>query len=114
MDTSTAALKPAVFHILLALAGDESYGYAIMQTVREQSGGRVPLRTGSFYRHLAKLMEDDLVVEAPAPRSVDPRRGTYYRITPRGRRVLEAEQRRLADVLAAATGLRPVSRKGEA
>jgi DNA-binding PadR family transcriptional regulator len=103
MDISRP-LKPAVFHILRALAEGESYGYAIMQAVREQSGGRVPLQTGSFYRHLTKLMDDGLVVETPAPRTVtDPRRGTYYRLTARGRDALKAETGRLADLLALAS-----------
>ena len=107
-------LKPAAFHILLALSGGDSYGYAIMQTVREQSGGRVPLQTGSFYRHLGKLIDDGLVQETAAPKSADPRRSTYYRLSPRGRRVLAAEQQRLADLLSLAKGLQPASRKGNA
>ena len=103
MDISRP-LKPAVFHILRALAGADSYGYAIMQAVRAQSGGRVPLQTGSFYRHLSKLLDEGLVVETPAPRSVtDPRRGTYYRLTARGRDVLKAETDRLADLVAMAS-----------
>ncbi len=106
--------KPAAFHILLALAGGDSYGYAIMQAVREQSNGQVPLRTGSFYRHLARLIDDGLIADAPAPRSDDPRRGTYYRLTPRGRRALAAEQRRLSDLLATMSGLAIASRKGNA
>jgi DNA-binding PadR family transcriptional regulator len=84
-----------------------------MQHVREQSGGRVPLQTGSFYRHLGKLIDAGLVADAAAPRDADPRRSTYYRLTPRGRRVLEDEQRRLADLLALAGGLR-APRKGQA
>ena len=39
---SSPPLAPAVFHILLALSDQDTHGYAIMQTVREQSGGRVP------------------------------------------------------------------------
>ena len=80
---SAEPLKPAAFHILLALADGDSHGYAIMQAVREQSAGRVPLQTGSFYRHLTRLIDLGLVAEAPAPRSVeDPRRGTHYRLPP--------------------------------
>jgi DNA-binding PadR family transcriptional regulator len=109
-----AWLKPAAFQILLALAAGDSYGYAIMQTVREQSGGRVPLQTGSFYRHLGKLIDAGLVQETAPPKAADPRRSTYYRLTSRGRRVLAAEQQRLADLLAIASGLRPASRKGDA
>lgn len=112
MDTTTALLKPAVFHILLALAEHESHGYAVMQAVREQSGGRVRLQTGSFYRHLTKLIDEGLVAEAAAPRAVaDPRRGTHYRLTAQGRQALERERRYLADVMATLNGLRPMLRK---
>ena len=101
MDMSTP-LKPPVLHILLALAGEERHGYAIMQVVREQSGGAVPLRTGSFYRHLAALMDEGLVAEAAErPMDDDPRRGAYYRLTPSGRRLLAAEKQRLLALVAA-------------
>jgi len=112
MGTSAAPLKPAVFHILLALASQESHGYAIMQLVREQSGGRVRLQTGSLYRHLALLIEQGLVAEGPAPRQVeDARRGTHYRLTSRGRQALDQERRYLAGVMAMLGGLRANGRK---
>jgi len=96
-----ASLKPAAFHILLALAERDLHGYAVMQAVRQQSGGRVPLQTGSFYRHLSKLIDEGFVLEAPGPKTEhDPRRGTYYRLTPRGRQVLAGEQARLSGLVA--------------
>jgi DNA-binding PadR family transcriptional regulator len=97
---ATEPLKPAIFHILLALASGDSHGYAVMQAVRDQSGGRVPLQTGSFYRHLSRLIDLGLVAEAPAPRQVeDPRRGTHYRLTPRGRQALELERQHLSSLV---------------
>jgi len=99
--TAQTTLKPAVFHILLALAEGDSHGYAIMQAVREQSGGRVPLQTGSFYRHLSQMIDRGLVAEAPPPKHAeDPRRGTHYRITPRGRQALELERQHMAALVA--------------
>jgi DNA-binding PadR family transcriptional regulator len=96
-----APLKPAAFHILLALAGRDLHGYAAMQAVREQSGGQVPLQTGSFYRHLSRLIDEGLVLEAPGPKTeVDPRRGTHYRLTSRGRQALAAEQARMSSLVA--------------
>ena len=110
--TATAPLKPAVFHILLALADHDAHGYAVMQAVREQSGGRVPLQTGSFYRHLSRLLGAGLVIEAPARKGHDdPRRGAYYRLTPSGREVLLAERKRLTELVSAMSGLRAASRK---
>ncbi len=108
----TQTLKPAVFHILLALADGDSYGYAIMQAVREQSGGRVPLQTGSFYRHLSNVISQGLVAEAPVSGApADPRRGTHYRLTPRGRQALELEREHLAGLLSALHHLKPSSRR---
>ena len=106
-------LKPAVFYILLALADHERHGYAVMQAVRERSGGLVPLRTGSFYRHLSKLLDAGVVVQAARrPADADPRRGAHYRLTPRGQKVLAAEKQRLADLAASVAAWRPASRKG--
>ena len=112
MDIS-APLKPAVFYILLALADRDSHGYAVMQTVRERSGGLIPLRTGSFYRHLSKLIDAGVVAEAARrPADADPRRGAHYRLTPRGQKLLAAEKQRLAELAASVGALRPVPRKG--
>ena len=112
MDISTP-LKPAVLYILLALADHDSHGYAVMQAVRERSQGLVPLRTGSFYRHLSKLIDAGMVAEASRrPADADPRRGAHYHLTPRGQKLLAAEKQRLADLAASVGALRPVSRKG--
>jgi len=112
MDISQP-LAPPVLYILIALADRELYGYALMRDVRERSGGTIALRTGSFYRYLSQLIEHDLVSEASSRRSGDdPRRGAYYRLTPRGRRRLAAERRHL-QALVAAIALRPAP-KGHA
>lgn len=104
-------MKPAVFHILLALADGDRHGYAIMQTVRDQSEGRVPLQTGSLYRHLSTLVAQGLVAESAGPRRPeDPRRGTHYRLTPRGRQALEVERAHMARLLAAIKPLKAANR----
>jgi DNA-binding PadR family transcriptional regulator len=59
-------------------------------------------------------MKDGLVEEAAGPRQDDPRRGAYYRATPRGRQVLARERDRLAALVAAVDALRPSSRRGRA
>ena len=105
-------LKPAVFQILLAIAGRAGHGYAIMQAVTEQSGGQVTLRTGSFYRHLTKLLDDGLVEAVQRPAGADARRGDYYRLTPLGQRVLAQERERLTALMATIKGLKQASRRG--
>ena len=94
-------VNPVVFHILLALAEGDSYGYGVIQEVRRRSEGRIHLETGPFYRHLRKLLDGGLVHEADArPEDDDARRGAYYGLTELGREVLAAESARLAGLVA--------------
>jgi DNA-binding PadR family transcriptional regulator len=94
-------LKPIPLHILLTLADGDSHGYGIMQSIRARTNGSVAVQTASFYRHLGQLIDEAWVAEAPGRREGDdPRRGTYYRITARGRQVLAEEKRRLTDLVA--------------
>jgi DNA-binding PadR family transcriptional regulator len=86
-----------------------------MQAVRHGSEGRVPLSTGSFYRHLAKLIDGGLVAESTVRRAGDdPRRGAYYRLTALGHRVLTEERQRLLSLVAAIDELTPVPQKRHA
>ena len=88
------ALKPADFHILLALAEGPCHGYGIMKEVERESNGDVRLEIGSLYRLLARLLESGLIEEAEG----DERR-RYYRISRAGRRLLKAEAARLAGLV---------------
>ncbi len=102
---SSPPVPTAALYILAALTEGDCHGYAVMQRVRERSHGSVPLRTGSLYRHLARLIDDGLVQPVAAkPADHDPRRSTYYRVTARGQAALGAERRRLTELAAA---LRP-------
>ena len=96
--------------ILLAVADRAVHGYAAMQAIRESAEGRVRVSTGSFYRRLSLLIAGGLVEEAGGPRDDDPRRGAYYRITPRGRQALAHERDRMAALVAAVDALRAPSR----
>ena len=106
---ASAPLKPAALYILAALADGDRHGYAVMQAVRELSEGRVPIQTGSFYRYLSQLLDAGLVSESTPRRIADPRRGVDYRLTARGRQVLDRERRHLANLVAA---LKSAARKG--
>jgi DNA-binding PadR family transcriptional regulator len=114
MSQSDLALGPAALHILLALADRPSHGYAVMRRAREQSAGRVPLQTGSFYWHLTRLIDRGLVAEATRRQDGHSRRGVHYRLTPRGRQVVGRELRHLESLLAAHRGLVVASRKDQA
>jgi len=99
MDISIP-LPSVPLHILLALSEGPLHGYGILQSVRERSGGTVKLGTGSLYRHLSKLIATGLVAEVKGESSADPRRGSSYRLTPRGGQALAAERDRLVALLA--------------
>ena len=102
-STATLPLAPAVYLILLALADGDAHGYRIRAAVIERSQGAVTLDPGSLYRLIARLSDDGLVGEAPHRRSSeDDERRRYYRLTSLGRRLLEAETNRMADLVAVA------------
>jgi DNA-binding PadR family transcriptional regulator len=94
-------LKPQWFHIMLSLAGGEQHGYGIMQDVLNRTTGKVRLWPATLYGSLKRLIEADLIEESserPAPELDDPRR-RYYRLTPLGRQVLDAECERLQELV---------------
>ena len=103
-------LPPATFHVLLALAGEDRHGYAIIQDVEARTSGELRLSAGTLYRSLARMVEQGLIVEVAKRRTAaDDERRRYYRVTPFGTAVARAEMRRLTQLvrLARATGLTP-------
>jgi DNA-binding PadR family transcriptional regulator len=97
-------------HILLALSEGAVHGYAIKQHAEELTGGTVSPGPGTLYDAIARLEEQGLVEESPEPRH-EPAHAQrrYYRLTRRGRRVLNAEVGRLAGIVdyAASRGIGP-------
>jgi DNA-binding PadR family transcriptional regulator len=90
-------LTPVAFEILLALAGGEQHGYAVMLDVERRTGGEISLHAGSLYRALNRLLESGLIeeLEARPTRQVDDERRRYYRLTRKGLEVARGEARRL-------------------
>ncbi len=104
-------LPQAAFQILVALADQDRHGYAIMQDVAMRTGGALKLSPGTLYGSIKRMLEDGLIVEVdvrPSPDEDDERR-RYYRITPFGRDIAQAEADRLTVLLrqARAVGLTP-------
>jgi DNA-binding PadR family transcriptional regulator len=100
-------LTPAVFHVLLALAGEERHGYAILKEILRLTGGGMRMQAGTLYGTLQRLLEADLVEQVPPPRGrahADSRR-RYYRLTRAGRRVLSGEVDRMAALVRVARSL---------
>jgi DNA-binding PadR family transcriptional regulator len=98
---SVLPLTPISFEVLLALLEGELHGYAILQAVEGRLAGKLPLRTGTMYRALARLMDEGMIERVDGGVDDDPRR-RYYRITAFGRQTAKAEARRLADQVEAA------------
>ncbi len=92
-------LAPAALHILLALAGEDLHGYAIMQEVARQSEGRYKLGPGTLYDNLQRLLDQGLVQEVGRRESDTDSRRRYYRLNAAGRGVLTAEVKRLEGVV---------------
>jgi DNA-binding PadR family transcriptional regulator len=89
--------------VLLVLSENDLYGYAIMKTVEEQSGGVLSPEIGSLYRVLVRLTERGWVLETDPPSEAgEGHRGKprkYYGITELGRAVARSELRRLQEVV---------------
>jgi len=97
-------LTPVSFEILLALAGGELHGYAIMLDVERRTSGAISLHAGSLYRALNRLLEAGLIeeLEERPSRDADDERRRYYRLTSRGLEVARGEARRLELLVTAA------------
>jgi DNA-binding PadR family transcriptional regulator len=97
-------LTPAMFHVLLALAGEDLHGYAILKEVELRTSGKVRLSTGTLYGIIKRMLADGLIVELrsrPAETEDDERR-RYYRLTLQGRQVAVAEAERMDEILSVA------------
>ena len=94
MEISKDLMAASSTPIVLAIVAEEdSYGYAILQRVRELSGGHIEWTDGMLYPVLHRL-ERLGQVEARWEAAADSgRRRKYYRITPEGRAQLAEERR---------------------
>ena len=115
-DSQAAAaylpLTPAVFHVLLALAGGDKHGYAIMKDVAQRTEGNVRLSAGTLYGIINRLLGDGMIVETrdrPSP-ALDDQRRRYYRLTAFGREVAIADADRMEKVIAMARSSRLLNR----
>ena len=114
-DLIAASSTPLVLAIL---AEGDSYGYAILQRVRELSGGHMEWTDGMLYPVLHRLERLDHV-KARWDVADNGRRRKYYQITPEGRAQLAEDRKQWQAVdatlrgiwgalsLAAPTGLLP-------
>jgi len=87
--------------MLLSLSEGERHGYALKREILQRTSGKLNLASGALYGSINKMLEESLIVESEErPDShLDDERRRYYRITPLGRRVLQAEALRLRFLL---------------
>ena len=96
-------ITTTVFHILVALAGQDRHGYSIMQDVAARTGGRLKLSPGTLYGAIHRLLHEGLIEELDGG---DERRRNY-RLTSAGYAAAREEAARLERLLgqARANGL---------
>ena len=81
------ALKGHLDPLLLAvIAAEPAHGYAILERLRERSGGEFDLPEGTIYPALHRLEEAGLLTSSWAPGAT--RRRRVYEVTAKGRRAL--------------------------
>lgn len=97
--------------VLSVLAEGDNYGYAIIQRVLELSDGQIEWNEGMLYPVLHRLEREGQITATW--RAADSGRDRkYYRLTPKGKAGLKAEQDRWLKVhntLAKLWKLKPVS-----
>jgi DNA-binding PadR family transcriptional regulator len=96
-------LKPAWFHILLALADGARHGFGIRESVEARTEGQVKLWPATLYGSVREMADAGLIEALEGENDPDDdQRRRYYRLTRRGRDVLRAEADRLQALVDAA------------
>ena len=90
-----------VFHMLLELAEGERHGYALKRGILQRTHGKLNLGSGALYGSINRMLEEGFIEESDErpDAHLDDERRRYYRITPLGRRVAQAEAIRLRDLV---------------
>src|SRR5215470_10532341 len=94
-------LSLPIFHMLLELSEGERHGYALKRAILQRTQGKLNLGSGALYGSINRMLAEGFIEESderPDPHLDDERR-RYYRITPLGRRVAQAEAMRLRDLV---------------
>lgn len=107
-DLVAASSKPLVLSIL---AGGESYGYEIIQKVRELSGGHIEWSDGMLYPVLHRLEREGLI-KSEWREAETGRERKYYFLSKEGTRALVTERHQwlaVHNTLSKLWQLKPVS-----
>jgi len=107
-DLVAASSKPLVLSIL---AEGESYGYEILQKVRELSGGHIEWSEGMLYPVLHRLEREGLI-DSEWKEAETSRERKYYSLTSKGGKTLAQERQqwlKVHNTLCKLWKLKPVS-----
>ncbi len=98
---ASAPLPPVVFHILLSLGEGERHGYALKREIALRTAGKLKLGPGVLYGSINKMLDQGLIEESDErpDAHLDDQRRRYYRITPHGRKVAQAEAERMRQLV---------------
>jgi PadR family transcriptional regulator PadR len=91
-----AGMRDATYYTLAVLLEGKSHGYAVLERVKEITGGRVALTTGTLYGTLDRLVDEGLIRRAGSE-IVNGRARQYFEITERGSGAVQVEAERLAE-----------------
>ncbi len=83
--------------VLSVLTEGENYGYALIQRVRELSGGKIEWTEGMLYPVL-HWMEAEQLIESEWREAETGRKRKYYRLRKEGRKALTSEREQWAAV----------------
>lgn len=96
----SALLKGTLPLLILSVIGDgELYGYELAQELRARSGALFAPSEGSLYPALHRLEAEGVLVGTWRPGPSGPRR-RYYRLTPKGSRLLSSSREEWAKLSA--------------
>jgi PadR family transcriptional regulator, regulatory protein PadR len=107
-DLVAASSRPLVLSILVE---GESYGYEIIQKVRELSGGHIEWSDGMLYPVLHRLEREGLI-KSEWKEAETGRDRKYYSLSPAGGKALKAERHQwlaVHNTLSKLWQLKPVS-----
>ena len=90
--------------VLSVLTDGESYGYALIQRVRELSGGKIEWTEGMLYPVLHWMEKEDLI-ESEWREAETGRKRKYYRLRKEGRKSLQTEKQQWMTVHETLTNL---------
>jgi DNA-binding PadR family transcriptional regulator len=89
------AMREASFYSLAALLEGPAHGYAILQRIKQLSGGHVSLATGTLYAVLDRLVDEGLI-QRTTTEIVRGRARQYFEITDEGSGAVQTQAQRMA------------------